>query len=497
MQTELLEKTNVNAKFAVDIPADEVNKAYDAIVRSLARQVKVPGFRPGKAPRGMIESQVGKDTIAQEVRDALVDRYVAQAIQELELQPIHVSPHAHEPVEGQDYRFEVNVDLYPEITLPNIQDIVIDASAETLTDAMVGETIENLRRENATMIPVERPAQAGDVVEIETLHDGEPSGSTMPIDLEAVSADFGDQLVGKSIDDQVALVLKGPQPEEAPVAEVDAEGAEAAESEASSDAGNDAGVGEDADAGDDADDDAPQDVTLQVVIRDIREKDKPDADDDFAKTLGFDSWDEAEAQIRKSLQAQLDQQAFAEQREEFVEKLIAESNFDVPPSLIERRQRQLLSNLAEQLQQEGMTLEDYIEDMEAQGTREEFHQELVERAENDVKRDLVQEKLLEQRGTTVNDEELERALTYMAQQQRTNVAALKRQLGTQGLENYRFLIARDQAVRETVRELLGYDQQDDEETPETEGAKSEGAESESAGSESAEPAESATSDTNE
>ncbi|MDZ7704128.1 MAG: trigger factor [Trueperaceae bacterium] len=431
MQTELLEKNNVSAKFAVEIPAEEVDKAYDGIVRSLARQIKVPGFRPGRAPRGIVETQVGKDAIAQEVRDALVERYVGPAVQELELQAIHVEPHAHEPVEGQNYRFEVSVDLYPEVTLPDIQNIVIDTAAEPLTDEIVNDTIEKLRSEHATLVPVERPAQAGDTVEIEAVHDGEPSGSTMPIDLEAVSPELGDQLVGKSIGDEVTLSFSAPPPQTA-------EGDEAAE-------------------------EIPENK-IHVIIRDVREKDKPSADDDFAKTLGLESWQETEEQIRKSLQAQFAQQAFSEQREEFVEKLVAESDFDIPRSLTERRKRQLLTNLSEQLREEGTTVEAYLGDLEAAGERDAFDKELSERAENDVKRDLVLEKLLEQRGTQVSDEELERALTYMAQQQRTNVAALKRQLGQQGTENYRFLLARDQTVREVVRELLGMDDADEADT---------------------------------
>ena len=212
MQTEILERQDVSAKFKVEVPADEVNKAYSAILRSLARQVKVPGFRPGKAPRGVIEAKVGKDAVAQEVRDALVETYYPQAAQELELNPVHAHFHAHEPVEGEDYSFEVEVELYPEVKLPNVQDIVIDTSSEPVTDEMVSETIENLQSENATLVPVERPAEAGDYLTVESL--GETAGSTMPIDLERVGEALAAQFYGKSIGDEVALKLDVPTPPE-------------------------------------------------------------------------------------------------------------------------------------------------------------------------------------------------------------------------------------------------------------------------------------------
>ena len=465
MQTEILERQDVSAKFKVDVPAEEVNKAYSTIVRSLARQVKVPGFRPGKAPRGVIEARVGKDAVAQEVRDALVETYYPQAAQELELNPVSANFHAHEPVEGEDYTFEVEVELYPEVNLPKIEDIVIDTEGAPVTDEMVAETVENLQSENATLVPVERPAEAGDYLTVESL--GETAGSTMPIDLERVGDNLAEQFYGKSIGDEVALKLDVPTPpemEEAEDEEVLAEGeSEESTEEVAADSDQDLseaeGSSEDAQAEENAEDEDIDALTvLNVVIRDIKAKEKPEPDDEFAQTLGFDTWEEAEAQIRRSLQAQMDQEIFSEQQEEFVDKLVEETELSVPQSLINRRKRNLLENLAQDLQGRGMNMQTYLQSLETDDKRQAFEDELEEAAVAGVKRDLVLEKLLETRGAQVTTEELDAALTYMAQRQQSNVAKLRQELGREGVENYRFLLARDKAVRETVRELLGEDE---------------------------------------
>ena len=469
MQTEILEQQDVSAKFKVEVPAEEVNKAYGTILRSLARQVKVPGFRPGKAPRGVIEARVGKDAVAQEVRDALVETYYPQAAQELELNPVSANFHAHEPVEGEDYTFEVEVELYPEVNLPKIEDIVIDTEGVPVTDEMVAETIENLQSENATLVPVERPAEAGDYLTVESL--GETAGSTMPIDLERVGDSLAEQFYGKSIGDEVALKLDVPTPpemEEGEVEEISAEGEtseevaeeNAEEVAAASDQDSEEGSSEVAE-GEDADEEVKELTVLNVVIRDIKAKEKPEPDDEFAQTLGFDTWEDAEAQIRRSLQAQMDQEIFSEQQEEFIGKLVEETELSLPQSLVNRRKRNLLENLAQDLQGRGMDMQTYLQSLEEDDKRQEFEDELDEAATTGVKRDLVLEKLLEVRGTQVTTEELDAALTYMAQRQQSSAAKLRQELGREGVENYRFLLARDKAVRESVRELLGEDAEEE------------------------------------
>ena len=456
MQTQLIEKEAVRAKFTVSVPAQDVDKAYEQTLRTIARQVKVPGFRPGKAPRGVLESKVGKDAIAEEVRDNLVETYYPKAVRELELSPVHAHFHAHHPKEGEDYSFEVEVELIPEIKLPDVSEIVIDSDIQQVNDAMVEEAIESLRLEHATLVPVERPVEAGDYVMV-SLGEGEDAGS-MPIDLDKVSPQLAEQLVGKNVGEKVELRLGGPQADEDEAEDeaTDEVQAQPADEAVTSDNTEETGAAEETEP-ETAEPKAvePEAPALTVTIQDIKAKEKPEVDDEFAKTLGFDSWAEVEERIRKSIQAQLNQEGFEAQREEFVDKLIAETEFDVPRSLINRRKRNLLENFVQELQAQKMTLEDYLKDLDEKGNRQSFEQELEDAAINGVKRDLVLEQLLEQRKVEVSTEEFNAALQYMAQRQQKDVSKLRSELGREGLENYRFLLARDKAVREVVRELTG------------------------------------------
>ena len=173
MEAQLIEKQPVNATFKVTVDPGEVDQTFDRVLTALARQVRVPGFRPGRAPRGVLERRVGREALQEEVREALVDANYPKAVQELELTPIHAHFHSDPPTEGQAFTFEVHAELYPEVTLPDVSDIVIDASGRDLTDDMVHEAVEQLRRQHATRVPVERAAEGTDIVLIQRLPDAD------------------------------------------------------------------------------------------------------------------------------------------------------------------------------------------------------------------------------------------------------------------------------------------------------------------------------------
>ncbi len=469
MHAELVDKQAVSATVKVTVPASDVDAAFDKVLRSVARQVKIPGFRPGKAPKGVVVKKVGEMAYKQEVRDAIVDDAYPEAMRELELSPIHAHFHADPPEEGEDFEFEVHLDLYPDFELGDIDEIVIDSAPEALGETQIEETVERLRREHATMVPVDRASEPGDVLTVVTVDDadedgdgedgdgedasedddadeadgdGMPEASTMPIDLESVEPHLAEQLLGVEIGDVVELELEDPN---APALDLDEEG----------DTDD-----EDGDEDED-DDDAPAGLrTLKVRITDVKAKDKPDADDAFAATLGFETWADVESEIRRSLEQQIDQRAFEEQRDEFVDKLLESTDVELPTSLVNRRKMHLLENLASDLEQRGTKLDDYLSSLDENGTRDEFDDELNDAARKGVKRDLVLERLLEERGTELDDDELQRSLTQLAARRGMDPVRFRREQGEEWLANYRFLLTRDKALREVVAAKTGRDLDD-------------------------------------
>ncbi len=453
MQAELKDKQDVSATFTVTVPASVVDAAFDRILSGLARQVRVPGFRPGRAPRGVLVQRIGADTLAEEVREALVDEHYPKAVQELELMPVHAHFHAESPVQGADFTFEVEADLYPSFELPDFDGIALDASVPEPSDDDVERTIDRLREEHATLVPVERPIEAGDVLTLESL--GEGGGQTMPVDLSKTEEHLVEQLSGRRIGEEIVLDL-GPDPAgEATRSESDAPGDEPARVEAAP-TDDEPAPGEGAHAGEEPAPGARRSLAVRIV--DVKQKELPEADDAFAATLGFESWDATRAEIRRGLATRADQEAFRQQREAFVEQLMAATDTGLPRSLVTRRQRALLEELAEDLQrQRGMTLQRYLEELDARAAREDFERELREAAERAVKRDLVLEALLERVGGDIDDDEFDEAVRLMAQRERKDVGRFRADMGEDWLRNYRFLLNRDRALQQVVAAKTGRD----------------------------------------
>jgi trigger factor len=472
MQARLINKQPVEATIEVMIPASEVNATFDKMVQSIARQVRVPGFRPGKAPRNIIIQQIGEDALRQEVRDNLVEQNYPKAIKELNLTAINAHLHdLKEPKENEDFSFEVHVDLYPEIKLPNYKDIVIDTPKQEMTDDMLEDSIANLQREYATLLPVERAIEDNDYVVLEMGAEGS-EGSRLPIDLERAGETIRKQLVGKTMGEELELDLGNPQDEpddlegledamaeamdalDEAAAEADAMTAEVEHVHAEAPVEE---MTEDSSESDDSNEDenATNPLKIKVKIADIKAKEKPAADDEFAKTLGMESWAQVEERLRQNIQRDLDNRTFDAQRSEFVDKLMEETNVDLPKYLIDRRKHMLVHDLEHELGHNKMTLDEYYKQLDEKGERDKFEAELEESARTRVKRDLVLEQLLEERGTKISNTEFESALNFMATREGKNARTFKKEMGDTWLENYRFLLTRDKAVREVVRELVG------------------------------------------
>ena len=410
METELLDKSDIKAKFRVTIPAEMVDKGFQSTLTTLSRQIRVPGFRAGKAPQGVLLRRIGEDTLKDEVREALINANYPLAINELGLTAIHVNFEAEQPTEGQVYSFEVSVDLYPEFTLPNLTEITLDSTNRSVTEEDTKNAIEQLANHNATLIPVDRAISPKDYVLVEPVS-SEGENAPLPIDLEHAGEDLVKQLVGNKQGEELEVTF------------------------ANSD--NDS-----------------ESNSLEVRIVDIKEKELPSLDDDFAKTLGLNDWNEVTARVRENLEAQFEQENFDNHRQEFVEKLLELTTFEIPESLLSRRKVHLLEELAQDLSRRNLTIESYLSSLEENGTRSEFDDNLNKRVELEVRRDLVLEKVHDTLGSDIKDEDFSSVLEGLAAREGKDVTHFKRDRGESWLTNYRVLISRDQTLSNLVREKV-------------------------------------------
>ena len=410
METELLDKSDIRAKFRVTIPTELVDVGFKSTLNTLSRQVRVPGFRPGKAPEGVVIRRIGEDTLKDEVRENLINNNYPQAIDELGLTAIHVNFEAERPIQGQAYSFEVSVDLYPVFTLPNLTEITLDSTNRSVTEEDTKNAIDQLANHNATLIPVDRAISPNDYVLVEPVS-SEGASAPLPIDLEHAGDHLVKQLVGNKQGAELEVTFNDSD----------------TDSEANS---------------------------LEVRIVDIKEKELPSLDDDFAKTLGLENWDEVTTRVRENLEAQFEQEDFENHRQEFVEKLLEQTTFEIPESLLNRRKIHLLEELAQNLSQRNLTIESYLSSLEEDGTREEFDSNLNKRVELEVRRDLVLEKIHDTLGSDIKDEDFNSVLEGLAAREGKDVARFKRDRGESWLTSYRELISRDQTLSNLVREKV-------------------------------------------
>ncbi|HNQ99900.1 MAG TPA: trigger factor, partial [Trueperaceae bacterium] len=373
MEARVVEKQGVNVTLSVRVDAATVDATFERVLAQLSRTVKVPGFRPGKAPRGVLEKRVGVEALAEEVRDALVEEAYPQAVRELELYPIDAHFHADGAVRGQDFEFTVHADVYPDITLPDLEAIKLEAEPKVVSDDDVRSAFEELRRENATLVPVDRPVEATDWVLVARLGDDDEAdeSSTFQVHMDRAGEELKSQLIGKSMGDVVTATFTDPAPE-----------------------------GEE----------GTTTTQIRLKVLDVKGKELAATDEDLALQLGFATGEELTQRVRESLESDARRATLEARRDEVVEKLVAGSTLDLPGSLVRRRQRSLLQDLAHDLSHQGTTLERYVDRLEQRGKREEFEAELKEAAEKGVRRDLVLERLMEVRGTELSDAEYRSAL---------------------------------------------------------------------------------------
>src|SRR5690606_8940047 len=345
---------------------------------------------------------------------------------EHEFAPINAHFHAAPPERGQEYSFEIHAELYPTVELADLTTINIESTPVQFEDSMLEDAVKQLQRENAVLVPVDRPVEADDWLLIETVPADPGSESeagsdetpnTFPVDLETAGEELRSQLVGATIGQTVDVVL------------------------------NDEVVPDEAGE--------PTKRTLHIKVHDVKAKERPEPGEEFAKQLGLESWQEVEERVKESIAADLARTGYQERRTELIDKLAAGSTLDLPPSLVRRRQQSLLEDLASDLQRQGQTFESYLARLDARNEREQFEAELLQSAERGVRRDLVLERLVEVRGTTISPDELQDAVKLIASQRRQDVGRFLQDMGDKWLENYRFLLSRDKAVRELIAELTG------------------------------------------
>jgi trigger factor len=361
----------------VSVPVEEVRSAEDKAARRYASQVRLPGFRPGKAPAAMVRKKYA-DAIRQEAIENLVQAAFKEVLEREKLE-LATQPHVHELKfdEGKPLTFELHIEVRPTIELPRTVGFRVTRTDRPVTDEQVREQIDQLREQRATWTPVDERAMPGDMVTVQ-LATADESGA-IPEGKEYRLVLGGGQAI-PGIEEVIMETAPG-QTTERPVKWPD-----------------------------DFPDEEQRGKTkkVRVTVNDVKRKALPELDDALAREVGdFDSLDALRTAVREDLSRHAEREADAEVRQKLVDEVIAANPFDVPPSWV----NQLVQAYFEAYQ---IPAEE----------RERFANEFRPMAERQVRRDLVIDTIAQRENLAATESDIDDRVAEIAQKRGADPGAV-------------------------------------------------------------------------
>ncbi|HXM72568.1 MAG TPA: trigger factor, partial [Candidatus Dormibacteraeota bacterium] len=332
--TEQLPKSQVG--MTIEVPTEVVDATYERVLNRLVSRAKIEGFRPGRAPRALVEARLGPAVVREEVVETMVPEVIRQALEEKSLDPIdNPDVEVLELERGRPARLKATVSVMPEVTLADIATLHPDLHGHEVTDEMLERRLEDARQPMAEITPVEREARSGDIaiIDVEVEVDGEVIESETQKAMEA-------ELKEGVLLPELLAVLPGTFVDETREAKVTFP-------ETYSDPKL-----------------AAKNATIRVTLRGVKEKILPPLDDALAKILSNGAHETVES-YRESIRLELEESVRAmeklEREQEVVRALVEASSVDVPQTLVDRELTSQLESMERSLNRQGLKLDRYLE----------------------------------------------------------------------------------------------------------------------------------------
>ncbi len=402
----------------VEIETAELNDAKGKAARKLSNKVRIPGFRPGKAPRALVERVVGPEAMMEEATKLLLPQAYKEALQDKDIRAI-ADPVPN--IESLDpLTIVLTIPVEPSVEVGDYKSIRQDYTEVVIDETEVDKAVEQLRDQNSTWEEpdTERGAQDGDRVELEmvTLRDGEPTGEpfmrTGILGKGELLGQIDDQVMGMAVSEEKVIEVKKPTPakvEETPVEEA-AEEAEAAEEPAQELAEIPTDLPEVETIPDEEEDTGP--LTFKAKLVSIKVKNEPELDDAFAASVSdLQSLDELKNRIRKNLSTQKEEETKRVLVDKIVKEAVESSKVVVPPIMIDSEIHAMEDSMAQRLKQQKLSLDQYLSIVGK--SHEDFHEELRPQAINRINTALVLREIATAEGIAVSGDELDREVEKM------------------------------------------------------------------------------------
>ena len=416
-KVEQLEEKNM-VKLVIEATAEEFEAGLNTAYNKSKSKINVPGFRKGKAPRKIIEQLYGQEVFFEDAANAIIPDAYAKACIESELDIVSQPKISVTQLEkGKPFVFEAEVAVRPEVELGKYKGVEVSKADTEATDADVEEEIKKVAEQNSRTITVEdRAVKDGDmtVIDFEGFIDGEAfeggKGENYPLTIGSHSFidNFEDQIIGMNIGDEKEINVTFPEDYHAEELK-------------------------------------GKPATFKVSVKEIKEKQLPDIDDDFAQDVSdFDTLDEYKADLKKKIAERKEAEAKKQKETEAIEKIVADSKMDIPQAMIDTQVTRMAEDFAQRLQQQGLSLEMYFKytGLTAEKILDDMKPEAVKRIQNS----LVLEAVAKAENIQVPDDEFNAELSKMAEMYKMEVDKIKEFMGESEEKQMRDDIAIQKAV---------------------------------------------------
>lgn len=357
MQVTATKQPKGLVKLSVELTAEEFAKHIAGAVEHLAANAKIPGFRPGFAPRDVVEKRVGLGSILEHAAEHAVQDAFAKAVVEQKLRTIGQPNISVEKLaEGNPFVFSAEVPVLPEIQVGDITSIKVERKPVEVTNEQVEKTLKSLQLMHASHAAAKRPAKHGDRVDVDfdvilnnvPLENGKGTNQTMTIGEQMFIPGFEEQLIGLEPDQEKTFKLTFPKE----YGKKDLQGKEA---------------------------------DFKVKLRTVYDTSMPNLDDAFAKKLGnFESMEALREKVKENLHEESADRERQRYEQAILEELLKKSTIDdVPAILVESEQDKMVHELQHAIEHDGGKFEDYLSSLKK--TRDDLKKEFVKRAEDRVK----------------------------------------------------------------------------------------------------------------
>ena len=395
-KVEQLEEKNM-VKLVIEASAEEFEAGLNAAYNKNKNKISVPGFRKGKAPRKMIEQLYGSQIFFEDAANEIIPDAYADAAKESGLDIVSQPKVSIEQLEaGKPFIFAAEVAVRPEVELGEYKGVEVTKADAEVTDADVEEELKKVQDQISRTVSVEdRAVKDGDmtVIDFEGFIDGEAfeggKGENYPLTIGSHSFidTFEEQMIGMNIGEEKELNVTFPE-------DYHAENLKG------------------------------KPATFKVTVKEIKEKQLPELDDDFAQDVSdFDTLAEYKDDLKKKIAERKESEAKAKKESEAIEKVVEAAKMDIPQAMIDTQVNRMLEDFAMRLQQQGLSVEQYFQytGMTADKIMEEMKPEAVKR----IKNSLVLEAVAKAENIEVSEEEFEAELQKMADMYKMEIEKIK------------------------------------------------------------------------